>query len=357
MVNTHAGGAVLSTDKITMKEVARLSGVTIGTVSHVIHGTASISEETKQRVLKVIEQTGYTLDPMAGYMRSKRSHIIGLLIPDLNNYFFSKCASVLIGLAYNSGYTVMILENGNSPDKERENIQILQRNKADAVITMCGLLTAADYLPFLKENKPVLLADQVTDNPDVLNITYDNQKIMHEIIGHLQKAGYTRIGFMSESLQRTNLKTRYDAYIQELENAGLVHYPGYDFISDLLCMDHMYNGYMYMNRLLETHDRATLPEVIVTSADMIAIGCMRALKEHGMSVPDDMALIGWDDQDISSFVSPRITTVGQHQDRLAEKIWEMMEARLQDSNRDSSGRLVLEQTFIVRESCLEARNP
>lgn len=334
-------------ERITMKEVAKKAGVTIGTVSHVINGTASISEETKRRVWKVIEETNYTPNPMASYMRSKKSKIIGLMLPDLNNHFFAKTASEFVSYAYQNGYMVLILENGYSREKEKQNIQMLIRNNADALISMCGFQDEELLEELLKRNKIVILADCNSEREDVPSIQFDNQKIMMEIISRAKEKGCQSIGFFCETLELTNLQKRFQGYKEALSANNYLYREEYVFLSKTLRMNHIQNGYLYMKEILSTKKKEELPEVWIASSDLSAIGAIRAMNEFGYLVPGDFDFVGWDNLEVSDYISPKLTTVLQNQTTLGYEMWEMFRKKLEGKEVENK---VLGQELIVRES-------
>lgn len=334
-------------ERVTMKEVAKRAGVTIGTVSHVINGTASISAETKQRVWDVIEETHYTPNPMASYMRSKKSKIIGLLLPDLNNHFFAKTASEFTALAYENGYTVLILENGYSLEKEKQNIQILIRNNADAVFVMCGFHDESLLEELLKRKKTVIFADRDSDAEAIPCIQFDNHKIMMEIVSLAKEKGCDSVGFLCETLELTNLKERFAGYRQALAANGYSYRPEHVFLSETLRMNHIQNGYAYMKEILQTHKREELPKAWITSSDLSALGAIRAFEEAGYQVPKDFLIVGWDNLEVSEFISPKLTTVLQDQKKLGREMWKLF---LKSMKGESVQRIILEQELIQRES-------
>lgn len=334
-------------ERTTMKEVAKKAGVTIGTVSHVINGTAPISEETKQRVWQVIKETNYTPNPMASYMRSKKSKIIGLMLPDLNNHFFAKTASEFTSLAYQNGYTVLILENGYSLEKEKQNIQILIRNNADALVVMCGFQDEKLLEELLKREKIVIFADRCSTRNEISSIQFDNHKIMMEIVSLAKQRGFDSVGFFCETLELTNIRKRFEGYQSALAAYGYPYRPEHVFLSESLRMDHIQNGYLYMKEILKDHRKEELPKVWITSSDLSALGAIRAMREYGYQVPEDFAFVGWDNLEISEFISPKLTTVLQNQKNLGREMWEMFVKRAEGEEVLD---IVLEQELIVRES-------
>jgi len=334
--------------KVTMKEVAAAAGVTIGTVSHVINGTASISEKTKEEVWRVIKEMGYSPNPMAQYMRSKRSRIIGLFVPDLTNHFFAKTASVFTQLAYKNGYTVLILENSYSPEKEKQNVQILIRNYAEAAVVLCGFLDDSQADKLLEKNIRIVYADCMSNHKNISYICFDNHVVMSQIIAYARKKGYSSIGYFSEPLILNNLITRFDSFREALKENGIPYREDHIFLSERLTKDHLRNGYAYMKEILQTSDIAQLPKLWITSSDLSAIGAIRALKEAGIRIPEDMAIIGWDNLEISENIFPSLTTVHQDQAELGEKSWQLIFGLLNKKNPEN---IILNQKIIFRQSC------
>lgn len=331
-----------------MKEVAAAAGVTIGTVSHVINGTAPISEKTKEEVLRVIKETGYAPNPMAQCMRSKKSRIIGLFVPDLTNHFFAKTASVFAQLAYRNGYTVLILENAYSLETEKQNVQILIRNYAEAAVVLCGFLDDSQVDKLQEKNIRIVYADCMSQHKDISHICFDNHAVMSQIITYAKKKGYSSIGYFSEPLMLNNLATRFDSFRKALEENGIPYREDQIFLSARLTKDHLHNGYTYMREILQTNDMDKLPRLWITSSDLSAIGAIRALKENGVRIPEDMAIIGWDDLEISENIFPSLTTVHQDQAELGEKSWQLILGLL---NQEKPENVILDQSIIFRQSC------
>lgn len=336
--------------KVTMREVAAAAGVTIGTVSHVINGTASISEKTKEEVWRVIREMGYSPNPMAQYMRSKKSRILGLFVPDLTNIFFAKTASVFANLAYENGYTVLILENAYSEEKEKQNVQILVRNRADAAVVLCGFLNHSHEKELLEKKIQIVYADCESDCKEIPSISFENRTVMNQIADYAKERGYSSIGYFSEPLALDNLSTRFASYCEALEKNGIPYRKEHIFLSEKLSKDHLKNGYIYMKEILMSHKIEELPKLWLTSSDLSAIGAIRALKEAGLRIPEDMAVIGWDDLEISESIFPSLTTVHQDQTELGKKSWELLMKLLKD---ETWNHVVLEQNMIFRDSCPE----
>ena len=332
----------------TMREVAVAAGVTIGTVSHVINGTAPISKKTTKRVLKVIEELDYEPNPMARYMRSKKSRMIGLMIPNLGNNFHSQIASTLVNKANEAGYTVLIIGYNYSLQREMHEMQNLAQRNVDTIVIVNGYDDEEYITKLVNQGINVILADRRTDLENIPYVQFDNAPVMHEAVKMLKEKGYKRIGFISEPLKLINIDDRYKAYKAALKECGYKFNENHVYISKRLRLDNMRNGYNYTKELLEKHTKEELPDVFIASSDLLAIGVLRAIQEKGYKVPGDFAIIGYDNLEVASYMQPRLTSVHQDQVLLGETIWEMIERGVKG---EEILNITLQQKLINRNSC------
>lgn len=334
--------------KITMKDVAAKAGVTIGTVSHVINATAPISYETKKKVLRVIKELGYIPNPMARYMRSKKSHMIGFLIPNINNYFHSNIARTFIDEAGKEDYSVLILGYNYSLEGEKRAIESLLQYNVETIIIANGYDDESYIRRILDQNVPVILVDRSTILESACYIQYDNKKVIFEAVSMLKKKGYKSIGFFSEPLRLINLEDRYKSYVQAMKENGYIFNANHVFISDKLCLDNIKNGYLYMKELLKDYPKEALPQAFIASCDLTAVGMMRAINEFNYRVPEDFGIIGCDNIDLSGYTRPRLTTINQDQVLMGKELWKMAKAVI---SREKVENVTLNQELIIRESC------
>lgn len=338
-----------SVKRVTITQVAEKAGVTIATVSHVINGTAPISEETKKRVRSAIEELNYIPNATAKALRSKKKYTIGLMIPNLNNNFHSKVTSVFVEEAYKEGYGVQIHGYEYSLEREIRELERLERNDIGIVVIFNGSDDEKQIKSFLKKEIPVILVDRSTDLPNVPYIKFDNYKVMTDIVAMLKEKGYQRIGFFSEPITLTNLQDRFNGYKNALLTYGYEYKEEYVFVKNDLCLDNLRNGYLYMKEILNSHKIWELPDAWIASSDLLAIGLMRAIDECGYRVPEDFGVVGFDNIEIGGFVNPRLTTVEQDQVLLGKRLMELV--KQVDNGTKQVENISLGQKLIVRNSC------
>lgn len=344
----NKGVKITRTQRATMKDVAGRAGVTIGTVSHVINHTASISAETTRRVMDAIEELNYVPNSLARNMRTKTNHRIGLMIPNLTNNFYAKIASSFVDLADQYKYTVFIMGYEYSLDRERDGLRSLMEYNVGTVVIANGFGDEQFIRELLEKGIHVILADRRTDIEGVSYVEYDNRKVYRDVIRLLKEKGYRSIGYISEPLDLINISDRYYGCKEAMEEQGYELKPEHTYISDRFCLDNMRNGYLYMKDLLERKARQELPDALIASSDLLAIGIMRAFVEAGLHVPEDIGVVGCDNLQISGYTQPRLTTVAQDREQLSREIWRMILAK---DDGEKVANVTLPQELIIRESC------
>lgn len=336
-------------NRVTIRQVAERAGVTIGTVSHVINGTATISQETSERVREAITELHYVPNLTARSLRSKKSKVVGLLIPNLNNSFFSRISSTFIDLAFENGYIVQILGYEYSLEKELQAIGNLASDSVDIVVILNGFGDEKGIKQLLDARKKVILADRTSDIPGVNCVCFDNRSGVTAAVKLLKTNGYQRIGFLSEPLALTNVQERFAAYQAALEEFGYTFSQEDVFICESFRLNAMTNGYNYVKEILQSYKKSELPDAFIATSDLLAIGAIRAFRECGYSVPGDVGMVSFDNLDIASFVDPGLTTIEQNQTLMGKELFRMVKAI--SENEAVSDKVVLPQNLIIRGSC------
>ncbi len=336
-------------NRVTITQVAERACVTIGTVSHVINGTASISAEVTARVQKAIRDLNYIPNMTAKSLRSKKSKQVGFLVPNLNNSFYPRILSTFINLAFDNEYIVQIFGYEYSLEKELQAINILSGNSVDIVIILNGFGDEAGIQQLLDMHKKVILADRFSDIKGANCIYFDNSQVMLEAISLLKSKGYRKIGFISEPLLFTNVRERFAAFQEALPAYGYTFTEENVFICDGFRLDALENGYRYMKNVLDERDKTNLPDAFVATSDLLAIGIMRALRERGYQVPEDIGIISFDNIEISSYVNPRLTTIEQNQTEMGTELFHLVQDI--NDNKKVDDKIILPQRLVVRDSC------
>jgi LacI family transcriptional regulator len=289
--------------KVGIRDVAKLAGVSTGTVSRVLNDHPSVTDELRARVRGIIEELGYMPDPSARSMRSKVSRLIGIVIPDLTNPFFSELVQFTEQAAARHGYNIIVMTSFDHAAKEADRIGQLTSRKVDGII----LVPSNDFHTLkLPKGLPIVIVDRLL--PGYSGIAADHRSGVRLGVEHLVKLGHRRIGFISGPKDSVPANDRLQGYLDAMKLAcdgeqnavPLIAEAAFDYES----------GRSAGNYLLARarHER---PTAIFASSDQQAIGCMRAAHDLGIPIPAALSIVGFDGIPLASMTTPRLTTVKQ----------------------------------------------
>lgn len=339
-------GSVEKYKSITMKEIAQKSGVALSTVSHVINGTAPISDETKKRVWNVIKEENYSPNALARGLRSNHTNVIGVVVPDISNEFYAKASSAILRSAANKQVIAVIIDYAYNSKHEWRSVNELLERRVDGLIFIGGGNDEGLLDELETRRIPVVLADR--RYKDFCSVEFDNKGAMEKLVEMLAELGYRDIGYISESLDMTNLQDRYEGVMLGLKKMGLEIKEKWLLKSSELKLDKRDVAKRYMQGLLENLEDRKLPEVIVTSSDMIAVGIIDALLQAGYKVPKDVGVIGYDNSLVTQYYKPSITTVFQDSQKLGTISYELLQRHINDELDDRH--IILDCQVLLRDS-------
>jgi len=330
---------------VTMADIARHAGVSVTTVSHVLNRTANISPETTQRVLAVAQQLNYvqnkTLD-----QKALKSKTIGILVPDISNEFYSRCIQAICDAAWAHNYKPIVCGMCHDKRIETKYIKTFIKDGISGLIFFGGFLEEK-YIINAAKKVPVVLGDRYLLNHSIPSVITDNSGVMRRLVAKLAKAGYTKLGFITEDLEMANIKERYMGFKMGIEENGLPWMSEFIIHDKRLRLNKLVNSKELMNEYLA--DKRKLPEVFLTTSDLIAIGTMSSLRENGYDIPKDIGIVGFDDITIAAHAYPPLTTVAQNMKLLGKSCF----MKLLDSieGRDTANsQMVINAKIIIRES-------
>jgi DNA-binding LacI/PurR family transcriptional regulator len=291
----------------TVRDVAARAGVSIKTVSNVVHGRAGrTSAATTARVQRAIAELGYRPNLAARRLRTGNSQIIALALPDLRNPYFAQLSVAVIEAARERGYTVFIEATDGDAEAEMHAAEAMHDPLIAGVI-LSPLGIEPEQLAMRASTVPlVLLGDRTYDIPAV-HVGYDNVAASHLLTSHLIEQGYRRIGVVGNQSEpnRPTAHTRLSGYRQALQDAGIAFDPELAPTVGPAPYD-MAMGAEAMKRLLVLSSR---PDAVYCLADVLAVGALHELHVHGLTVPDDMAMAAFDGTELSRFMVPTLTSL------------------------------------------------
>ncbi|GIC18510.1 Ribose operon repressor [Vibrio cholerae] len=327
----------------TMKDIARLAGVSTSTVSHVINKSRFVSDEIAERVNNAAQQLNYAPSALARSLKMNRTKTIGMLVTTSTNPFFGEVVKGVERSCYHQGYNLILCNTEGDNQRMKASINTLLQKRVDGLLLMCSTLEGErldvfDRYPdipiVVMDWGPILFAsDKIQDNS--LQGGYMAAK-------HLIECGHKEIGCITGPLIRHQAQMRYEGYKRALAEARIAINPDWIVESDFECE----GGYQAFEKLYE---RGKLPSALFVSNDMMAMGVIQAASQRGLRVPDDLSLIGYDDVHIAKFMTPALTTIHQSKYRLGKAAVDTLLYRLE--NPDTTAQVVqLEPTLVVRNS-------
>ena len=334
--------------KATIVDVAKKAGVAISTVSHVLNKTAPITEETRQRVMAAVEELEYTPNMLARNLRQKHSNVIGVVVPDIQNEFYANVASAIFRGADEQKDTVLLMDSSYSLEKEKTMVESLVKRQVDGLIFLGGSRDEELIDWAHRQNVAVVLGDRRYS--EYCSVESDNFKALRDLVLWVYKKGYRKIGYVSESLDMTNLQDRYAGLKEGFEQCGLEMDEQWILNDSWLKLEKVDAAKSLMQRMMEKITPEEMPQVFLTSSDMIAIGVVDALVQCGYRVPEDIGVIGLDDIRLARYYNPQLTTVRQQCRRMGEECYRMVKGLLAESQAEEH--VMLEMELVERKSIL-----
>lgn len=310
---------------VTLHDVAQRAGVSIKTVSNVVNGYAHVSAATRAKVTQAVEELGYRPNLSARNMRGGRSGIIALAVPELGAPYFAELAGSVIKAADRKGYIVLIDQTEGKADRERLVCQGIRSQLIDGLIFSPLALDSAELSERTDSIPMVLLGERITGTVD--HVIIDNVTAARQAVQHLADIGRTRIAAIGAQRSRVGQTThlRLAGYREGLAEAGLPYRP--DLVAETQSLDR-HHGAAAMARLL---DAGTRPDAVFAFNDVIAIGVLRCCYDRGLRVPEDIAVIGFDDLEEGRYTAPSLSTISPDKDFIGRVAVDLLTSRLSAS--------------------------
>jgi LacI family transcriptional regulator, galactose operon repressor len=330
---------------VTIKDVARRSGVSAMTVSRVINRSARVNPDTRQRVEQAIVDLGYVPSRLARGLTAQRTGTLALIVPDVANPFFTLIVRGAEDVARRGGYRIILCDTRADLAIEREVIEEMIAHRVDGVVIAPVSDRSRSHLRRLeKYGVPFVLVDRTVPGTDSDVVLGDSVAGARQLVRHLISLGHRRIGLIVESDEVSTARDRHRGYVEGLEAAGL------PFDTSLIVRASVdpSGGFEGMRRLLERKDR---PSAVFTVNNLVALGAIEAVRAEGLEVPDDVALVCFDDIEYASRMYPFLTVMAQPAETLGTLGTQLLLDRVEGRAPDQARVVVLPAEFVVRKSC------
>jgi LacI family transcriptional regulator len=309
-------------EPVTIKDIAKALGLSTSTVSRALRDTHEISAATKKIVLAYAKEINYHPNPIALSLKERRSKSIGVVVSEVANSYFSQAINGIESIAYDRGYHVIISQTHESYDREVINVQHLASRSVDGLlVSLSSETTDISHLASLHDRGlPIVFFDRVADEINTHKVIANNEKGAYQATTHLINQGYTKIAHLTSSNHLSISIERLSGYEAALKDNGLTINPKY--------IKHcLHGGMMYketekaIKELMVLKDK---PDAIFVAGDRLSMGCLSVLQNLKISVPQDIAIVGFSNSDVLDLFNPPLTSVRQPAFEMGQLATEML---------------------------------
>lgn len=336
---------------LTLEDIAKQSGVSRSTVSRVVNNHPNVSEDVRKRVKEVINKTGYQPHAAARTLASQRSWMLGLVLPrSVSSFFadpyFPRLTQGIAQACNQYNYTLGLFLISTKEDEEAIFPRVSRKGLLDGILLQSDQLGDQLTDQIIQSKIPLVIIGRPFYNKNVSYIDVDNVNGAFTAVSHLIRLGYQQIGTITGVSTRTVSLDRKEGYIKALTERGRN-------IDESLIVEGDFTeagGYYAMQQLLPNK-----PDAVFAASDIMAIGAMRAIREAGLRVPEDIALVGFDDLPLATMPEPRLTTIRQPVYQFGVKAVEIL-LDLIENGIEPPRRIIMDTELIIRNSCGASRN-
>lgn len=322
-----------------IEDIAKKAGVSITTVSRAINNHPYVSEKTKARIFKTMEELNYTPNSIAQQLRGQKTNLIGVIISRVTNPFFAYLVNAIEKVATENGYQIVILQTKEDSNLERKFLNMLNTKQIDGLIMTNTESNYKELKKYLDTNQLVVCNRYIHDD-EMPVIRIDEKKATFEAVDYLIKKGYKRIGYLTGD-RIYNHDFRFQGYKEALEKNNI------SVDMDLIFLN-VLSTQQGLDWIENFHNLKKKPDAIFTNSDELGISIIAYARERGIKIPEELAVVGFDDQLMSAFISPSLTTIHQPIEEMGRYAAELLFSKL--LNQKPPKKIELKTHLVIRES-------
>lgn len=335
--------------KVNIKDIARIAKVSHTTVSRALNDKSRIRNETKEKILSIAKELGYRPNFIARSLVMRRTRTLGLVITNIANPFYTELAQGIEKTATKLGYSIILCSTQSNISTEKQYIEMLRSKGVDGIIFSSAHMEDPNIVMLAEEEFPIIMVNRRTYHPTVKEkidyVGVDNILGGFMAVEHLTRLGHKRIGVIGGSAESSVGLERLDGGKKALETYGLKQRDDFFLEGNFLKR----SGYQRAKQFLKM---AEMPTAIFATNDYMALGVYQAILEEGLRIPEDMALIGFNDIEFSSMRGIELTTIGQKKFEMGAIAVEMLVEKIEKGDdRPSAKEIFLVPELIIRKTC------
>ena len=329
-------------------KIAELAGVSIGTVSRVMNGKDRVSPQTRSRILEIAREHNFVPNAAARGLATKKTHTLMMLVSDIANVYFSEMAKEISRASHASGYKILLGDSDETVEREADLLRTLSDRHVDGAI-VAPLTTTANfphYQDLIRAGFPLVLMDTELAGVKAPCVRVDNVEGATLAVNYLAGEGHRKIAFLCGNINFQTNKLRYDGFCEAMKANSLGLSNEYLVLNqDFLIQE----GFCGVEELLDLSDP---PTAIFAASDLMAMACIQTVMRRGLRVPDDVAVVGFDDLKISAHMEIPLTTVAQPKNEIAHWAVKLLLQLVNEegSHADISGVKLVSPRLVVRDS-------
>ncbi len=327
---------------VSIKDIARVAGVSHATVSRALRDDPRISEQTKKRIRRIARDMGYFPSAIARGLATGRTDTVGMVVTTISDPFVAPIVQGAEKKAMEAGYSLILSQSGADPDRELAAVRLLRERRVDGVIVTASRVGEL-YTPLLSELKvPIVLINNQKEGGYLHSIYVDDFAGARAAVEYLLEIGHRKIAYVACPERPLSNKNRFEGYKSALESQGIQAEER--LVVRIAGKDDLTRGREAAERLLSYDER---PSAVFCYNDLTAVGALQAFRAKEVSVPEEISLVGFDDISIASMVCPALTTVAQPKEEMGIKAMEMLLALMEGEEREN---VVVKPRLVVRDS-------
>jgi LacI family transcriptional regulator len=327
----------------TVRDVARHAQVSTATVSRVLAGTDPVREDLRERVFRASNELGYTPNRVARNLRVRSTRMIGVVVPDIENPFFTSAICGIEEVLQSANYSLLLGNYGENPKRENELLGTLRAEGAAGIILTPSNAPEAEYRDLIQAHIPTVAISRSTARLNVDSVTVANRAGARAATEHLIRLGHRKIAFINGPLVISTARERQTGYEEAFAAADLPILSELIFHGDF----RQKSGYQAMQLLLKL---TSPPTAVFTASNLFTLGALQAIHEGGWKIPEQIAVVGFDDLAWATSLQPPLTAVAQPARDVGVTAARLLLDRLAEPDRPTR-RIVLETRLVVRASC------